>query len=178
MKLNPRDLEKIADLTLEHYNRRAEDFWEGTRDHDVSQNIKALLLDGRVIGQCLTKYRHQEWLGFLRQIDRSTPKEKELHLITDNYATHKHSNVKAWLAKHPRLHMHFTPTSASWLNMVERFFRDLSETQLRRGVFHCVLDLVATIEQYIEKHNRHPKPFWTAKASDILAKVTRAPDQA
>ena len=96
-------------------------------------------------------------------------------MIADNYATHKHPDVKAWLAKHPRFHMHFTPTSASWLNMVERFFRDLSENLLQRGVFRAVPELVHTIEQYIEKHNRYPKPFiWTAKASDILAKVTRA----
>ncbi|MBB4518335.1 MULTISPECIES: IS630 family transposase [Burkholderiaceae] len=132
-------------------------------------------LDGSVIGQCQTKHRHQEWLSFLRKIDRNTPKHKELHLIADNYATHKHPEVKAWLAKHPRFHMHFTPTSASWLNMVERFFRDLSENQLRRAVFRSVPELVGTIEQYVEKHNRHQKPFiWTAKASDILAKVTRA----
>jgi transposase len=132
-------------------------------------------LDGTVIGQCQTKHRHQEWLRFLRKIDGNTPKDKELHLIADNYATHKHPEVKAWLAKHPRFHMHFTPTSASWLNMVERFFRDLSENQLRRAVFRSVPELVCAIEQYVEKHNREPKPFiWTAKASDILAKVTRA----
>jgi transposase len=152
-----------------------------TMTHDYKRNGVTTLfaamstLDGNVIGQCMTKHRHQEWLRFLRQIDRSTPKDKELHLIADNYATHKHPNVKAWLAKHPRFHMHFTPTSASWLNMVERFFRDLSETQLRRGVFNCVPDLISTIEQFIDKHNRSPKPFiWTAKATDILAKVTRA----
>jgi hypothetical protein len=96
-------------------------------------------------------------------------------LIADNYATHKHPRVAAWLAKHPRFHMHFTPTSASWLNMVERFFRDLSEQQLVRGVFHNVPDLMHTIDQYITQHNRDPKPFvWTARASDILAKVMRA----
>ncbi|MFC3110267.1 IS630 family transposase [Undibacterium arcticum] len=152
-----------------------------TMTHDYKRNGVTTLfaamstLDGNVIGQCMTKHRHQEWLRFLRQIDRSTPKDKELHLIADNYATHKHPNVKAWLAKHPRFHMHFTPTSASWLNMVERFFRDLSGTQLRRGVFNCVPDLISTIEQFIDKHNRSPKPFiWTAKATDILAKVTRA----
>jgi transposase len=111
----------------------------------------------------------------MNTLDRNTPRDKELHLIADNYATHKHPEVKAWLAKHPRFHMHFTPTSASWLNMVERFFRDLSENQLRRAAFRSVPELVCTIEQYVEKHNRHPKPFiWTAKASDILAKVTRA----
>jgi transposase len=152
-----------------------------TMTHDYKRNGVTTLfaalntLDGTVIGQCQTKHRHQEWLGFLRKIDRSTPKDKELHLIADNYATHKHPEVKAWLAKHPRFHMHFTPTSASWLNMVERFFRDLSENQLRRSAFSSVPDLVSTIEQYVEKHNRDPKPFiWTAKASDILAKVTRA----
>jgi transposase len=152
-----------------------------TMTHDYKRNGVTTLfaalntLDGSVIGQCQTKHRHQEWLGFLRKIDRSTPMEKELHLIADNYATHKHPEVKAWLAKHPRFHMHFTPTSASWLNMVERFFRDLSENQLRRAAFCSVPDLVSTIGQYIEKHNRDPKPFiWTAKASDILAKVTRA----
>ena len=152
-----------------------------TMTHDYKRNgvttlFAALnILDGSVIGQCQTQHRHQEWLSFLRRIDRNTPKDKELHLIADNYATHKHPEVKAWLARHPRFHMHFTPTSASWLNMVERFFRDLSANQLRRAVFRSVPDLVSTIEQYIEKHNRHPKPFiWTAKASDILAKVTRA----
>lgn len=144
--------------------------------HGVTTLFAALnTLDGSVISQCQTKHRHQEWLSFLRKIDRNTPKDKELHLIADNYATHKHPEVKAWLAKHPRFHMHFTPTSASWLNMVERFFRDLSENQLRRAVLRSVPELVSTIEQYIEKHNRDPKPFiWTAKASDILAKVTRA----
>ena len=152
-----------------------------TMTHDYKRNGVTTLfaamntLDGSIIGQCMKKHRHQEWLRFLRQIDRSTPKKKELHLIADNYATHKHPAVKTWLAKHPRFHMHFTPTSASWLNMVERFFRDLSENQVRRGVFHNVPDLISTIGQYIVKHNRDPKPFiWTAKANDILAKVTRA----
>jgi len=144
--------------------------------HGVTTLFAAMnTLDGSVIGQCMTKHRHQEWLRFLRQIDRSTPKDRELHLIADNYGTHKHPNVKAWLAKHPRFHMHFTPTSASWLNMVERFFRDLSENQLRRAAFRSVPELVSAIGQYMERHNRDPKPFiWTAKASDILAKVTRA----
>lgn len=152
-----------------------------TMTHDYKRNGVTTLfaamntLDGSVIGQCQTKHRHQEWLGFLRQIDRSVMKGKEIHLIADNYATHKHPNVKAWLAKHPRFHMHFTPTSASWLNMVERFFRDLSETQLRRATFNSVPDLIDSIGQFIAKHNEAPKPYiWTAKATDILAKVTRA----
>ena len=98
-----------------------------------------------------------------------------MHLILDNYATHKHPKVKQWLAKHPRFHLHFTPTSASWLNMVERFFRDLTVNRLRRGVFHSVPELVAALEKYMAQHNRAPKPFiWTAKANDILAKVARA----
>ena len=152
-----------------------------TMTHDYKRNGVTTLfaalntLDGTVIGQCMQRHRHQEWLRFLRQIDRETPQHNTLHLIADNYATHKHPQVQAWFAKHPRFHMHFTPTSASWLNMVERFFRDLSETQLKRGVFHSVPDLVSTITQYIEKHNQNPKPFvWTARASDILAKVMRA----
>ena len=152
-----------------------------TLTHDYKRNgITTLFaalntLDGSVIGQCMERHRHQEWLRFLRQIDAATPKDHDLHLIADNYSTHKHPKVKAWLAKHPRFHMHFTPTSSSWLNMVERFFRDLSEEQLRRGVFHNVPDLIQTIEHYIEHHNQDPKPFiWTARASDILAKVMRA----
>jgi len=152
-----------------------------TMTHDYKRNGVTTLfaalntLDGSIIGQCMTQHRHQEWLRFLRQIDRSTPKDLELHLIADNYATHKHPAVQAWLAKHPRFHMHFTPTSASWLNMVERFFRDLSERQLKRGVFRSVPDLIDTIERHIDQHNQDPKPFiWTAKATDILAKVSRA----
>jgi len=155
---------------------RAQTMTHDYKRHGVTTLFAAMnTLDGSVIGQCQTKHRHQEWLSFLRKIDRNTPKNKELHLIADNHATQKHPEVKAWLARHPRFHMHFTPTSASWLNMVERFFRYLSENQLRRAAFCSVPDLVNTIEQYIVKHNRDPKPFiWTAKASDILAKVTRA----
>ncbi len=104
-----------------------------------------------------------------------TEKSKDVHLIVDNYATHKHPLVKRWLERHPRFHVHFTPTSCSWLNMVERFFRDLTEKQLRRGVFRSVEELLESIGEYIDNHNRQPKPFiWTAKASDILEKVKRA----
>ena len=131
--------------------------------------------DGQVIGECQTRHRHQEWLKFLQLIDRQTPPDRELHLILDNYATHKHAKVKAWLARHPRFHLHFTPTSASWLNMVERFFRDLTTKRLRRGVFHSVPELVTALEEYIDTYNQKPTPFvWTAKASDILMKVKRA----
>ncbi len=153
----------------------------GTMTHDYVRHGTTTLFaalnvaDGTLIGQCQDRHRHQEWLKFLQQIDVETPADRELHLILDNYATHKHPKVKKWLAKHPRFHLHFTPTSASWLNMVERFFRDLTVNRLRRGVFHSVPELVAALEKYIAQHNREPKPFiWTAKANDILAKVSRA----
>jgi transposase len=129
-------------------------------------------LDGTVMATCMDRHRHQEWLKFLRLIDRQTAKEKQLHLIVDNYATHKHPDVLKWAARHPRFHFHFTPTSSSWLNMVERFFRDLTENQLRRGAFTSVEQLQKAIFACIQQHNAQPKPFiWTAKATDILEKV-------
>ena len=144
--------------------------------HGTTTLFAALnVLDGQVIGQCQARHTHTEWLKFLRQIDRETPRGKTLHLIADNYATHKHPAVQAWLAKHPRFTMHFTPTSASWLNMVERFFRDISENRLRRGVFTSVPELVTAIDEYVVHHNENPKPFiWTKSARDILQKVIRA----
>jgi transposase len=152
-----------------------------TMTHDYKRHGTTTLfaalntLDGSVIGRCEQRHRHIEWLDFLRQIDRETPKDKTLHLICDNYATHKHPNVKQWLEKHPRFHMHFTPTSASWLNMVERFFRDITTERLRRGVFRGVPELIGAIKEYIVVHNKDPKPFvWTASANDILQKVIRA----
>lgn len=152
-----------------------------TMTHDYKRNGTTTLfaalnvLDGQVIAQCQRRHRHTEWLKFLRQIDRETPKDKTLHLIADNYATHKHPKVQKWLVKHPRFNMHFTPTSASWLNMVERFFRDISENRLRRGVFTSVPELVVAIDEYIAHHNTNPKPFiWTKSARDILEKVIRA----
>lgn len=152
-----------------------------TMTHDYKRNGTTTLfaamntLDGSVISRCEQRHRHVEWLAFLRQIDRETPKDKDLHLICDNYATHKHPKVKEWLAKHPRFHVHFTPTSASWLNMVERFFRSISTDRLERGVFRSVPELITAIEEYIALHNQSPKPFiWTAKANDILQKVIRA----
>ena len=152
----------------------------GSMTHDYKRNGTTTLfaalnvLDGQVIGQCQQRHTHAEWLQFLRKIDRQTPKDRTLHLIADNYATHKHPEVKKWLVKHPRFHMHFTPTSSSWLNMVERFFRDISENRIRRDSFASVRELIAAIKEYIAENNRNPKPFiWTAKADDILAKVTR-----
>jgi len=153
----------------------------GTMTHDYKRNGTATLFaalntfDGTVISMCDDRHRHQEWLKFLRVIDDVTPAEKDLHLIVDNYATHKHPKVQRWLARHPRFHVYFTPTSSSWLNMVERFFRDLTQHRLRRGVFRDIEELVMAIGDYIDRHNEQPKPFiWTATASDILAKVARA----
>lgn len=153
----------------------------GTMTHDYERHGTTTLfaamntLDGKVISQCSNRHRHQEWLAFLKLIDEQTPKDKTLHLIVDNYATHKHEKVKKWLAKHPRFVIHFTPTSASWPNMVERFFRDLTVNRLRNDAFKSTDQLLAAIRGYIEGHNADPKPFiWTAKADDILAKVSRA----
>jgi transposase len=153
----------------------------GTMTHDYKRNGTATLFaalnihDGKVTGVCMPRHRHQEWLWFLKHLDAVMPAEKQLHLIVDNYATHKHAKVQRWLKRHPRFHFHFTPTSSSWLNMVERFFRDLTVNRLRRGVFRDVPELVEAIETYVERHNDSPKPFiWTARASDILAKVKRA----
>ena len=155
---------------------RAQTMTHDYKRHGTTTLFAALnVLDGQVIGQCQQRHTHVEWLKFLRQIDRETPKGKTLHLIADNYATHKHPVVQDWLAKHPRFNMHFTPTSASWLNMVERFFRDISENRLRRGVFTSVPELVTAIDDYVAHHNTDPKPFiWTKSARDILQKVIRA----
>jgi transposase len=155
---------------------RAQTMTHDYKRHGTTTLFAALsVLDGKVIGQCQQRHTHAEWLKFLRKIDRETPKDKTLHLIADNYATHKHPVVQEWLAKHPRFNMHFTPTSASWLNMVERFFRDITTERLRRGVFTSVADLVAAIDEYVAHHNTKPKPFiWTKSARDILQKVIRA----
>ncbi|MBZ5521417.1 MAG: IS630 family transposase [Acidobacteriia bacterium] len=153
----------------------------GTLTHDYKRNGTATLfaaldtLQGHVISMYDEQHRHQEWLKFLRAIDDVVPARKQIHMIVDNYSTHKHEKVKRWLTRHPRFHVHFTPTGCSWLNMVERFFRDLTENRLRRGVFRSVEELISAIDEYIGRHNENPKPFiWTAKAEDILEKVKRA----
>lgn len=153
----------------------------GTMTHDYKRNGTATLfaaldvLQGHVISMYDEQHRHQEWLKFLRAIDDVVPASRQIHMIVDNYSTHKHAKVKRWLSRHPRFHMHFTPTSSSWLNMVERFFRDLTQNRLRRGVFRSVEELIVAIDEYIARHNENPKPFiWTAKAADILEKVKRA----
>ena len=153
----------------------------GTMTHDYKRNGTTTLfaalntLDGKVIGQCLPRHRHQEFLKFLRTINRQTDKGLDLHLIVDNYGTHTHPRVNAWLDKHPRFHMHFTPTSASWLNLVERWFRQITDKRIRRGAFMNVNSLVAAIMEYLEANNADPKPFvWTASIETILSKVKRA----
>jgi len=153
----------------------------GTMTHDYVRHgtttlFSALeLLEGRVIGLCQKRHRHQEWLNFLKKIDTETPAHLDLHLIADNYATHKHAKVQAWLARHPRFHMHFIPTSSSWLNLVERFFREIITKRIRRGVFVSVEALEKAITDYLKGHNAHPKPFvWTAQLKDILPKIARA----
>jgi transposase len=153
----------------------------GTMTHDYVRHGTTTLFaalnvaEGSLISTCLPRHRHQEWLRFLRLIDQQIPQDKALHLIADNYATHKHPAVQRWLARHPRIHMHFTPTSSSWLNLVERVFGDLTAKQLRRGVFRSVPELIAAIDAYMAHRNAQPTPLvWTKSAQEILAKVNRA----
>src|SRR6516225_11634834 len=153
----------------------------GTRTHDYKRNGTTTLfaamsmLDGKVIGQCYSQHRHQEFLKFLRQLDRKFPGDQELHLILDNYGTHKTPEVQSWLKRHRRFVQHFIPTSSSWLNLVERWFAELTEKAARRGVFLSVPDLVAAIEAFLAAWNDKPQPFvWTAKLEEILKKIERA----
>ena len=152
----------------------------GTMTHDYKRNGTTTLfaaldvLQGKVIGQCMPRHRHQEFLKFLKTLDRSTPKHLDIHCVADNYATHKKQEIKDWLAKHPRFHLHFIPTSSSWLNLVERWFGSITEERIRRGVFQSVAELERAIYDYIEHHNADPKSFvWTKTAKHIIAKVNR-----
>jgi transposase len=152
-----------------------------TMTHDYKRNGTTTLFaalevsEGRLIGRCMPRHRHQEFIKFLEQIDAETPPELDLHLIVDNYATHKHPKVKSWLRRNRRFHLHFIPTSSSWLNLVERWFREVTDKRIRRGVFKSVAQLIEAIRAYIDEHNDHPRPFvWAAKAEDILEKVRRA----
>jgi transposase len=152
----------------------------GTMTHDYKRHGTTTLfaaldvLSGTVIGQCLPRHTNNEFVHFLRKVDKEVPKGVAVHVILDNYGTHGHDNVDAWLAKHPRFHFHFTPTSSSWLNLVERWFRELTDKAIRRGVFRSVPELIAAIEAYLAAHNNDPKPFvWTASADEILEKVRR-----
>jgi len=148
--------------------------------HDYKRNGTTTLfaalnmLDGKVIGECMSRHRHQEFIRFLNKIDIETPSELDLHLIADNYATHKHPRVKSWLRRHPRFHLHFIPTSSSWVNMVERWFREITDKRIRRGIFRNVPELIAAIQEYLENHNQNPHIFtWTASVEHILTKVAK-----
>ena len=151
-----------------------------TRTHDYVRHGTATLfaamsvLDGRIISSVKQRHRHQEFLQFLKQIDRETPKRLRLHLILDNYGTHKHPVVREWLESRPRFHLHFTPTSSSWLNVIERWFADITEKRIRRGVFKSLPALERAIRSYIKQYNEAPAPIrWTAKAKNVLAKIER-----
>lgn len=150
----------------------------GTMTHDDVRHGTTTLfaalnvLDGTVIGSCFDRHRHEEFLKFLRQVDRDTPEGMNLHLIVDNYSTHKHPQVKLWIQRHKRFHLHFIPTSSSWLNWVERWFGEITRKRIRRGVFKSVPDLIETIQHYIKINNQNPKPFvWTKRVDQILEKV-------
>ncbi|MGH7183212.1 MAG: IS630 family transposase [Nitrospiraceae bacterium] len=152
----------------------------GTMTHDYKRHGTTTLfaalsmLDGTVIGDCMPRHRHQEFIRFLDKIDRETPAELTLHLIADNYATHKHPRVKSWLKRHPRFHLHFIPTSSSWVNVVERWFREITDKRIRRGVFKSVPDLIVAIEAYLANHNQNPQVFvWSAPVDRILAKIAK-----
>lgn len=155
----------------------------GTMTHDYKRHGTTSLfaalnvLDGTVIGTCYPLHRNEEFLKFLCKIDRETPHRQNLHLVLDNYGTHNHPNVKAWLQQHPRFHLHFTPTSSSWLNLVERWFGEITRKRIRRGVFKSVPELIAAIQEFIRLNNRNPKPFvWTKKVEEILEKVNHCKD--
>jgi|TARA_R110000868_G_scaffold409926_3_gene696569 transposase len=152
-----------------------------TMTHDYKRNGTTTLFaalsvsDGTIVTQCQQRHRHQEWIRFLKTIDCETVPELDLHLIVDNYATHKHPKVKAWLKRHPRFHVHFIPTSCSWLNVIERWFAEITNERIRRGVFRSVQELVKSIEDYVKQYNAAPKGYkWTKSAAEILEKVTRA----
>ena len=127
-----------------------------------------------MIGTCKKAHKNADFLSFLKQIDAKTPKDLDLHIVLDNYGTRKHSNVTNWLEKHPRFHMHFVPTSCSWLNLAERFFSEITHKAIRRGCFYSVAELIETIDNYLAVNNADPKPFkWTASAESIIDKVNR-----
>ncbi len=152
----------------------------GTMTHDYKRHGTTTLfaalntLDGKVIGDCMPQHRHQEFIRFLKHIDQETPRAFELHLIVDNYATQKHPRVKGWLRRNPRFHLHFTPTSSSWLNLVERWFRDLTQQQLRRGSFNHIKELIRAISDYIDNNNQNPGVFvWSPSVEQILTKIAK-----
>jgi transposase len=143
--------------------------------HGTTTLFAALnLLDGTVIGDCMPRHRHQEFIRFLQKVNVKTPTDLDLHLIVDNYGTHKHPRVKSWLRRHPRFVLHFIPTSSSWVNLVERFFSEITSKRIRRGSFRNVNDLIGAINSYIESHNQNPKVFvWTASVQTIMNKISK-----
>ncbi len=152
----------------------------GTMTHDYKRHGTTTLfaalsmLDGKVIGDCMPRHRHQEFIRFLKKIERETPPQFDLHLIVDNYGTHKHPRVKSWIGRHPRFHLHFIPTSSSWLNLVERWFRQITDKRIRRGIFRSVPELITAIQEYLNNHNQNPKVFvWTASVDRIMAKIAK-----
>jgi transposase len=152
----------------------------GTMTHDYKRNGTTTLfaalsmLDGSVIGDCMPRHRHQEFIRFLKRIDAEMPASLDLHLVVDNYGTHKHPRVRSWLERHPRFHLHFTPTSSSWLNMVERWFREITDKRLRRSSFANVRSLINVINDYIHNHNQNPQAFvWTATPEAIMKKIVK-----
>ena len=158
-------IKKGRDATMTHDDKR-----NGTTSLFAALNFAT----GEVIGTCMKKHRHQEWIRFLKQVKKSLPGKQQVHIVCDSYATHQHAKGQAWQKRNERFQFHFTPTSAAWLNMVERFFRDLTTNRIRRGVFYSETDLIAAIDDYLAVHNANPKPFvWTARANDILEKVKR-----
>jgi transposase len=169
---------QVLDRTQPLFPLRAE--LPARQTHDYKRNGTTTLfaalnmLDGKVIGDCMPRHRHQEFIRFLKRIDSQTPADLILHLIVDNYGTHKHPRVKSWLERHPRFHLHFIPTSTSWLNMVERWFREITEKRLRRGTFPNVRILVKAIKDYIDSHNQNPQAFvWTATPERIMKKIAK-----
>ena len=166
----------VVGLYLPLYPGRLQTMTHDYKRHGTTTLFAAIdLAQGKLIAECQPRHRHQEWLKFLKKIDAETPPGLDLHLIVDNYATHKHPEVKRWLGRHRRFHVHFIPTSSSWLNVIERWFRDLTAKRVRRGVFRSVPELIEAIMEFVAHHNANPKSFeWTAKADAILEKVRRA----
>ena len=159
-------------LGIGHIRTQTHDY---TRHGTVTLFAALSYLEGKLISRTEERHTHVEWLRFLRQIDRETPKEICIHVIADNYCTHKHAKVTSWLSRHPRFHMHFTPTSSSWMNMVERFFADLTADVVREGSFSSIRELTNAINSYLAQRNLEPKPYrWRAKGEEILAKIQRA----
>jgi transposase len=161
----------LLPLKPHHIERRTHDY----KRHGTTTLFAALdTATGEVIGKCYKRHRHQEFINFLNLLNRNVPKDKQVHVITDNYSTHKHEKVRRWFNRHKRFHIHFTPTSASWLNQIEIWFSILQRKQIKRGVFISVKDLISKIETFIERYNKNPNPFkWVKDAQEIISKAKK-----